>query len=188
MQRMRKILLFVLCCAFGLAGCAHKQTPTMQSMGLQVPALAATTCNSVGGLPDSSDACTPGAARTTNAQSICHGGSTKQWRPSSSYTNALKIQQIVAYGYLDKNPKNYEEDHLISLELGGDGSNPKNLWPEPHLGKNNSFEKDKVENWLHKQICSGAITPEAAQKGIATDWRQYLPNVANVPTRASERQ
>jgi hypothetical protein len=69
----------------------------------------------------------------------------------------------------------YEEDHLISLEVGGDGSDPNNLWPEPHDGKYNSYLKDKVENWLHKQICSGAMTPQEAQKGIAADWRQYVP-------------
>ena len=69
----------------------------------------------------------------------------------------------------------YEEDHLISLELGGDGSDPKNLWPEPHKGAFNSFDKDKVENWLHKQICTNAMPVEEAQKGIAENWKQYLP-------------
>jgi hypothetical protein len=28
------------------------------------------------------------------------------------------------------NPKDYEEDHLISLELGGAPRDPKNLWPQ----------------------------------------------------------
>ena len=40
-----------------------------------------------------------------------------------------------------------------------------------------SFTKDRVENWLHKQICSDAMPPKEAQKGIATDWRQYVPRV-----------
>jgi hypothetical protein len=98
--------------------------------------------------------CTPGVVRTTSVQSICHGGSTKQYRPPTSYTNNLKAQQIAEYGYTDTNPKDYEEDHLISLEIGGDGSGPKNLWPEAHAGRNGSFTKDPVENWLHNQICS----------------------------------
>jgi hypothetical protein len=71
-------------------------------------------------------------------------------------------------------PSHYEEDHLVPLELGGDGRDPKNLWPEPHAGKNNSFDKDKVENYLRRQVCSGTMTAEAAQSGIANDWRQYL--------------
>jgi hypothetical protein len=144
------------------------------------------SCHSVDGLPD--PACTPGAVRTTDANNICHGGSTKQFRPPTSYTNALKIAQIKEYGYSNTKPGDYEEDHLISLELGGDGKDPKNLWPEPHLGTNNSFEKDKVENWLHKQICSGVMTPQDAQTGIATDWRQYLPRVAGKATKSKEVQ
>jgi hypothetical protein len=92
--------------------------------------------------------CTPGAVRTTSVDDFCHGGSTKQLRPPSSYTTKLKREQLVEYGYADSNPADYEEDHLISLEIGGDGSDPKNLWPEPHAGKYNSFIKDKVENWL----------------------------------------
>jgi hypothetical protein len=135
---------------------------------------AAGSCHSVDGLPDAT--CTPGAVRTTSVDNIYHGGSTKQYRPESSYTTNLKRQQIGEYGYEDVNLADYEEDHLISLEIGGDGSDPKNLWPEPHTGKYNSFLKDKVENWLHKQVCSGAMKPEDAQHGIATDWRQYIPN------------
>jgi len=33
------------------------------------------------------------------------------------------------------NPACYEEDHLISLENGGDPKDPKNLWPEPYNTK-----------------------------------------------------
>jgi hypothetical protein len=38
----------------------------------------------------------------------------------------------------------------------------------------NSYDKDKVENWLHKQIYNNAISVEDAQKGIAENWKQYL--------------
>jgi hypothetical protein len=92
--------------------------------------------------------------RTTDVDSICHGGSTKQYRPPSSYTNTLKRQQLIAYGYPDTDPSHYEEDHLVALEIG-----------------------------LHRQVCSGAMTPEEAQRGISTDWRQYLPQVSGTKTR-----
>jgi hypothetical protein len=104
-------------------------------------------------------------------------GARSRWRPPTSYTNTLKVQQIAEYGYTDTSAKDYEEDHLVSLEVGGDGSDPKNLWPEAHAGEYGSLTKNQVENWLHKQICSGAMTPQQAQKGIATDWRQYIPQV-----------
>jgi hypothetical protein len=167
-----------------ILGCATHNGSIRSAAGRASVTAPTLHCKSFGGLSD--HACTPGVVRTTSVQSICHGGSTKQYRPPTSYTNNLKVQQIAEYGYTDTNPKDYEEDHLISLEIGGDGSDPKNLWPEAHAGKYGSFTKDRVENWLHKQICSGAMTPEEAQKGIATDWRQYIPQVLaseNKPAR-----
>jgi hypothetical protein len=56
------------------------------------------------------------------------------------------VRQIAEYRYGDTSPKDYEEDHLISREIGGDGSDPKNLWPEAHAGEYASYSKDQVEN------------------------------------------
>ena len=121
-------------------------------------------------LPD--PACTPGSLNASVnqdnlASTICHSGYTSTIRPPVSYTNKLKVQQIIEYGYDDTNLKDYEEDHFISLELGGNPSDPNNLWPEPHASYN---EKDKVENYLHDQICSGMMTLSEAQKEITTNW------------------
>jgi hypothetical protein len=177
----RAIVVLMALAVSGITGCAHKAPPS-RTASVQAPALLPGHCHSENGLPDSSPTCTPGAVRTTDVNSICHGGSTRQYRPPSSYTTALKRQQLVAYGYADTDPSHYEEDHLVSLEIGGDGRDPKNLWPEPHNGPDNSFDKDKVENWLHRKVCSGAMTPAEAQSGIRVDWRQYLPQVSGVAT------
>ena len=59
-------------------------------------------------------------------------------------------------------------DHLIPLELGGSNA-ILNLWPETPPG---FHEKDKVENRLHKEVCAGRMTIEAAQILIAKDWTQ----------------
>jgi len=56
---------------------------------------------------------------------------TKLVRPSTSYTNKIKFQQMKLLGYTD--PKNYEEDHLISLILAGSPTSKSNLWPESHV-------------------------------------------------------
>ena len=72
-------------------------------------------------------------------------------------------------------PADYEEDHFISLELGGSPIDPRNLWPEPYRPKPGAKEKDVVENYLHRQVCSGTMTLEDAQKAIVADWyRIYL--------------
>jgi hypothetical protein len=74
---------------------------------------------------------------------------------------------------VDTNPRDYEEDHLIPLELGGNPTDPKNLWPEPYeasIPDGGARFKDKVESYLHKQVCEGSLNLEEAQREIATDW------------------
>ncbi len=86
-------------------------------------------------------------------------------RPPTSYTEPLKLQGIKDYGYTDTNPRDYEMDHLIPLELGG-SSVPANLWPE--LGSIPN-KKDAVENLLKKRVCAGTISLATAQAEIL-DW------------------
>jgi hypothetical protein len=124
-------------------------------------------------LPD--PACTPGVAdaRVTQGDiftTICVAGYTTKVRPPSSYTNALKAQQIKAYGYSDISLGDYEEDHLIPLELGGHPTDPRNLWPEPLSGAYPASKKDGVENSLHSRVCAGLMTLAAARIAIATNW------------------
>lgn len=127
-------------------------------------------CYSLNGLPDPN--CTPGIAdpkitQDNIYQTICVSGYTKTVRPPSSYTDKLKVEQIKEYAYADTNPKDYEEDHLIALELGGSPTDPKNLWAE--LGSSPN-PKDRIENLCHKLVCNGQISLSEAQKEIATDW------------------
>ncbi len=126
-------------------------------------------CHMVGVLPDS--ACTPGSVDPTVTQAninqtICVSGYTKTVRPAASYTNKLKAQQMIAYGFTD-DIRAHEEDHLVSLELGGAPSDPLNLWPEPGNSPN---PKDKIENFLHAAVCAGHISLRDAQIRIETDW------------------
>jgi len=138
-----------------------------------VPPLGGALCHArtvgAGVLPD--PACTPGATNPDVTQAsigstICRAGYTGTIRPAA-YTSALKRQQIVAYGYPDTNPADYEEDHLISLELGGAPRDQRNLWPEPGHSPN---AKDTVENVLHSRVCAGTLALAEAQRRIATDW------------------
>jgi hypothetical protein len=91
-------------------------------------------------------------------------------RPPASVTDRIKRDQLVAYGLQGQLPNGYELDHLISLELGGAPADVANLWPQPWSGEPNAHEKDAVENYLHAQVCSGALQLAQAQRQIATDW------------------
>jgi cytochrome c-type biogenesis protein CcmH/NrfF len=129
-------------------------------------------CTSVGGLPDS--ACTPGVVdpRVTQenlATTVCTPNYTKKVRPSSSLTNRLKRRQLTAYGHIGPS-KSYEEDHLISLVLGGAPSDPLNLWPEPLAGPTNAKQKDQLESELHRLVCSNQLSLVEAQATIRGNW------------------
>ena len=69
---------------------------------------------------------------------------------------------MVLYGETDS-PADYEEDHLIPLELGGAPRNPKNLWPEPH---SQSSRSDPLETKLKREVCKRMITLEDARAAI----------------------
>src|SRR5258708_219813 len=74
----------------------------------------------------------PGITQENVRETICNPRwSTKSIRPPASYTNRLKVEQIREYGYSDSTLKDFEEDHFIPLELGGNPTDSKNLWPEP---------------------------------------------------------
>jgi hypothetical protein len=73
------------------------------------------------------------------------------------------------YGIAHHARGQYEVDHLISLELGGSNA-IANLWPEAARPIPGFHQKDALENYLHDQVCSGAMTLAAAQRIIATNW------------------
>ena len=133
-------------------------------------------------LPDPS--LTPGAINPSVTQeniqaTVCVRGYTKTIRPPAHYTNKLKKRQISQYGYTDRNPKHYEEDHLIALSIGGAPHDPLNLWPEPRKSEWDAKKKDRLEFVLYKMVCANEISLAEAQHEMATDWieawKRYVP-------------
>jgi len=135
---------------------------------------AAIHCHARSGLKLPDPRCTPGMtyAKVTQhniRRTICKKGWTSTVRPPESYTARLKIMQIRQYGYKRRNPRLYEEDHLIPLELGGSPKSVKNLWPEFDNGHVPN-PKDKVENALRRAVCGGRVRLAPAQRAIAKNW------------------
>ena len=122
-------------------------------------------CRASGGLQDS--ACTPGAIiSTATVAQICQSGYSSGVR---NVPTSEKDQVYLEYGIHGHQTGEYEVDHLISLELGG-SNDISNLWPEASSPKPGFHEKDSVENYLHAQVCSGAVSLADAQRQIATNW------------------
>jgi Protein of unknown function (DUF3761) len=164
--------------------------------GVVPPTAGGSPADRLPGEPDpvlTPGALNPDVTQATISSTICVSGWTATVRPSSSYTTALKIQQIVQYGYSDTRTSSYEEDHLISLELGGAPADPRNLWPQPYTvtladGRSTgAYTKDGFETKLKSEVCAGTITLAAAQSEIGDHWvhAYYGITLAALPTAES---
>ncbi len=122
---------------------------------------------------------TPGDVLTTDANVVCVSGYTKTVR---NVPESLKEQVFQEYGVTNRQPGDYEVDHLISLELGGSNS-VRNLWAESYVSRPlNAHVKDRLENVLHDLVCAGRLKLTAAQHMIANDWTvAYEKYVGTLP-------
>jgi hypothetical protein len=102
----------------------------------------------------------PDVTQANIRSTICRRGWTATVRPPVDYTNALKVRQMRTYRETGS-PSAYQEDHLISLELGGNPTDPRNLWPEPYP---RASQVDQIENELNARVCDGSLTLAQAQQ------------------------
>ena len=139
-----------------------QSVPTNSSIGQRTKDA---DCVAQGPLPDK--ACTPGAVfPEATVKEICSPGYAKRVR---NVPVELKRKVFAAYGIKRHSPGEYEIDHLVPLEVGG-SNDIANLFPEAAEPRPGFHEKDKVENYLHEQVCSGRMDLRAAQSAIANDW------------------
>jgi hypothetical protein len=152
------------------------------------------TVNSAGAiLPNSArtpGAVNPAVTQANIGQTICVSGWTATVRPDSTVTTELKKEQLASrYSYKgDTATGDYEEDHLISLEIGGAPNAEANLWPEPYNVPEGARVKDVVENKLHALVCDHAITLATAQRAIAANWWvAYQTYVGSAPNSSTNQ-
>lgn len=154
-----------------LAGCGSGAStgasPSNYPYGQQTKTTGCVPTGSGNALPDS--ACTPGDIfPNVGATQICKSGYASSVR---NVPTSEKNQVYAEYGITSRYSGQYEVDHLVSLELGG-SNDISNLWPETANPTPGFHQKDQVENYLHDQVCSGAMTLAEAQYQIATNWLQ----------------
>jgi hypothetical protein len=134
-------------------------------------------------LPDRS--CSPGAVLTTDTSVICVSGYTQTIR---DVPDSEKKEVFAEYGIDWSLRSGYEVDHIISLELGG-SNDISNLFPESYSTQYGARVKDKLESYLHEQVCHGKLPIAVAQQEISTDWLQYYlawqNGLASIPSSSS---
>lgn len=160
--------------------------PTNYTVQPQPPAGSCTYRYTPAGEPLPDPRCTPGAispkvTQDTLATTVCRKGYTKSIRPSVAITREEKRANAESYSFTG-DMAYAEYDHLVSLVLGGDPNDPRNLWVEPpspaHKPKDGvNNPKDIVENKLAAAVCSGRVPLADAQTAIATDWTTALDHL-----------
>ncbi len=143
-------------------------------------------------LPDPD--CTPGAINRTLTAKVLRDPEFRTSCVRNNTTTATE-KNSTYHLYAIPHPQNNtgvmqicELDHLVSLELGG-ADTLDNIWPQCGPSRvvliHRYFkQKDIVENYLAKQVRDGVIDLADAQKGIATDWTQFLEDAKNACTTA----
>ena len=122
-------------------------------------------CITDGLFPDTE--CTPGDVfPDCTIEQMCVRGYSATVR-NMPKSKKLKVYEM--YEIPKDQQKNYVIDHLISLQLCGNNE-IKNLFPQIREGEFNSRTKDKIENFLKREICKGNIELEDAQTVISEDW------------------
>ena len=143
----------------------NEASPSAQSQSVLGVRTKVSNCLINQGYPDHE--CTPGAVfPTVSKEDICTSGYSKKVRAVSQKT---KDEVYREYNILVHDKEEYEVDHLIPLELGG-SNEIANLWPEPAEPQPGFHQKDKVENFLHNEVCKGNLSLQEAQFKISTDW------------------
>lgn len=133
-------------------------------------------------LPTSPGAVNPAVTQANIHSTICVSGWTKTVRPPTSYTNKLKSQQMAALGYTG-DVHLYEEDHRVPIEVGGNPTDPANLWPELWDGPLGAHRKDVLETKIKRLVCSGKMSLSMGQAIFLGDWTEgYRMYVGLLPT------
>ena len=115
------------------------------------------------------------------ASTICVSGWTKTVRPPTSYTNKIKRTLMLTL-HLPGNAADYELDHEMSIEDGGDPSSLANLWMQPYAGPYGARTKDKLETLLKRLVCKGTIPLAEAQHDLMFDWIEaYTARIGPLP-------
>jgi hypothetical protein len=127
-------------------------------------------------IPD--PALTPGAAVAVPPEQLCPNVVLPRARVPTAMRckvfEQYRITDCVCTGSTPDSPPTcgalYELDHLIPRSLGG-ADDIKNLWPERLTGPCNAHQKDRLENFAHKEFCAGRLTLDEARALFTADWR-----------------
>jgi hypothetical protein len=99
---------------------------------------------------------------------ICITNYSRTIRPSTNYTNKIKLEKLKMLGLSENEAKYYELDHNIPISSGGNPDDPENLILQP---LEEAKLKDRLEVKIHKEICNGNLSLSDGQKVFKNNWK-----------------
>lgn len=180
----RAMLVFA---TLALVACEQSQPPVSQAS----PTVSPTALTTASPQPSPTvDVChvngvtycarNPAVTQATIGTTICVRGWTATIRPPASYTDALKRQQLQQFasqhqGDPQWNVAGTEEDHRLSLDLGGAPTDPMNLSPEVHRSSTLKDQDEAALGGSQGKVCRGLMTLQEAQQELISTWLAEWP-------------
>ena len=118
---------------------------------------------------------------------ICIPGWTATVRPSTSYTNGVKLR-LREQGLAPSAASTDELDHFIPLALGGHPRDIRNLWLQLWDDEWGARTKDRLEVRLKNLVCAGRLTLESAQEAIRVNWRAACRRYVGSPRLSADAE
>jgi len=153
----------------------------MNNVAVSVLVLAFTLSGVLSGQSVAADHEVPDPARAAGAlnskvkqsnigKTICAAAWVKRTMPSAKTLDATKRKQLKAWGYPDQDPAKYEADHVIPVSVGGHPTKASNLWPQPYALDWNAGVKNKLEDYVHREVCEGRMSLTDGQGVFRKNW------------------
>ena len=104
---------------------------------------------------------------------MCVGGYVNPTYPrptrSSYFSGKPGKQQMCKYSYMELLSKNYQEIRLVPPEVGGNPSDPRNLWPKPPISAWDVARKERSKFVTSRMVCTQEITLAEIQQAISAN-------------------
>jgi hypothetical protein len=122
----------------------------------------------------------PDVRQDTIRQTVCVSGYTASVRPSTTYTNGVKLKLMREQGLPASAAPEFELDHRIPLALGGHSRSLQNLMLQRWDGADGAKAKDRLERRLQRLVCAQKLPLDDARRAIYGNWQSaYLAYVRN---------
>ncbi|GMN04460.1 hypothetical protein [Erythrobacter sp. MTPC3] len=126
-----------------------------------------------GTLPSIPGAIDPAITQADLDNTICDPAFLTRAETSPSWKAEMR-RRMVDQSYRGQDPALFELDQLVPVKLGGARMTVQNLWLQPWSGPTGAWNKNRIEDELHRQVCARQIPLKVAQQLIARDWKQVF--------------